>query len=85
LAHVSGAGQSDDVETVNVGGEYVFENMVSLRMGYKGLFDKNSEQGMTYGVGIRANIGGTSIYFDYSYISFGVLNNVNMFAVGLGL
>jgi hypothetical protein len=77
---------SDDVESVNIGGEYVFENIFSLRMGYKGLFSKDSEQGMNYGGGIRLNIAGkTNLLFDYSYISFGVLNNVHMFSVGLGL
>jgi hypothetical protein len=77
---------SDDVESVNIGGEYVFENMLSLRMGYKGLFSKDAEQGMNYGGGIRLNVAGkTNLLFDYSYISFGVLNNVHMFSVGLGL
>jgi hypothetical protein len=77
---------SDDVESVNVGGEYVFENMLSLRAGYKGLFAKDSEQGMNFGGGVRINIGGrTNLLFDYSYISFGDLNNVHMFSVGLGL
>jgi hypothetical protein len=77
---------SDDVESINIGGEYVFENMLSLRMGYKGLFSKDSEQGLNYGGGIRLNIAGkTSLLFDYSYVSFGDLNNVHMFSVGLGL
>lgn len=77
---------SDDVESVNIGGEYVFGNMLSLRMGYKGLFSKDSEQGMNYGGGIRLNIAGrTSLLFDYSYVSFGILNSVHMFSVGLGL
>jgi hypothetical protein len=77
---------SDDVESINIGGEYVFENLISLRMGYKGLFSKDSEQGMNYGGGIRFNIAGsTSLLFDYSYLSFGDLNSVHMFSVGLGL
>ena len=77
---------SDDVETVNIGGEYVFENMICLRMGYKGLFSKDSQQGMNYGGGIRLNIAGrTSMLFDYSYVSFGDLKSVHMFSVGLGI
>ena len=77
---------SDDVESVNIGGEYVFENLLSLRMGYKGFFAKDSEQGMNFGGGVRLNIaGGTSIHFDYSYVSFGILNSVHIFSVGLGL
>jgi hypothetical protein len=76
---------SDDVESVNVGGEYSFDQMVFLRCGYKGLFAKDSEQGLTYGGGICANVSGINMYFDYSYIAFGKLNYVNMFSVRLGM
>jgi opacity protein-like surface antigen len=77
---------SDDVESVNIGGEYVFQNMLSLRIGYKGLFAKDSEQGMNYGGGLRLNVAGnTCLLFDYSYISFGDLNSVHMFSVGFGI
>jgi hypothetical protein len=77
---------SDDVESVNVGGEYVFENLVSLRMGYKGLFAKDSEQGLNFGGGVRLNVAGkTNVRFDYSYVSFGILKSVHIFSVGLGL
>ncbi|MDZ7262731.1 MAG: PorV/PorQ family protein, partial [candidate division KSB1 bacterium] len=75
---------SDDVESVNLGGEYVFNNMFSLRAGYKELFAKDSEQGLTFGGGIRYNIiGTTTFYFDYSYTDFGVLNAVHIFSVSL--
>lgn len=76
---------SDDVESVNIGAEYTFENLIALRVGYKGLFSKDSEQGLNYGGGIRYEIGGVKLKVDYSYISFGDLKNVNMFSVGLGL
>jgi hypothetical protein len=76
---------SDDVESMNIGAEYMFEKLIALRIGYKGLFAKDSEQGLNYGGGIQYEIGGIKLKVDYSYISFGVLNNVNMFSVGLGL
>ncbi len=77
---------SDDVESVNVGGEYAFHNLVFLRAGYRGLFNKDSQQGLNLGAGIRYNvIGSTTVYFDYSYIKFGVLGNINTFSVSLGL
>ena len=76
---------SDDVESINVGGEYVFDNLIAFRIGYKGLFAKDSEQGLNYGVGIQYEIGSVKLKVDYSYITFGILNNVNMFSVGLGL
>ncbi len=76
---------SDDVEYMNVGAEYVFDNLIALRIGYKGLFAKDLEQGLNYGVGIMYGIGGTNLQVDYSYISFGMLKNVHMFSVGFGL
>lgn len=76
---------SDDVESINIGGEYVFNNMFFLRAGYKGLFAKDSEQGLNFGGGIRYTLSSTTVGFDYSYISFGVLNSVHMFSVSLKL
>ena len=76
---------SDDVESLNIGGEYVFNNLIAVRIGYKGLFSKDSEQGFNYGVGIQYEISNINLKIDYSYITFGLLNNVNMFSVGLGL
>jgi len=76
---------NDDVEYINIGGEYVFNNLFALRVGYKGLFAKDSEQGFNFGGGIRYEIGGSRLKVDYSYISFGILNSVHMVSVGLGL
>jgi hypothetical protein len=76
---------SDDVESVNVGGEYVFHDMLFLRAGYKGLFAKDSEYGLNLGGGIKYNVGTTAIRFDYSYIDFGLLNAVHIYSISLGL
>jgi len=75
---------SDDVEYINIGGEYVFYNMFSLRAGYKELFAKDSEQGLSFGGGIHYKImGTTTFYFDYSYMDFGVFNPVHLYSVSL--
>ncbi len=77
---------NDDVEYLNVGGEYVFKNMISLRAGYKELFAKDSEQGLTLGAGLHFSISGkTAFYFDYSYIELGVFNDIHIYSVTLGL
>lgn len=76
---------SDDVESINAGTEYVFNDMFSLRVGYKGLFAKDSEQGLNFGGGVKYKIISTTFYFDYSYINFGVFSAVHMFSVSLGL
>jgi opacity protein-like surface antigen len=77
---------NDDREYVNVGGEYVFYDILSLRGGYKGLFAQNSEQGISLGGGVHYTLlESVTFYFDYSYIDFGRFNAIHMFSVGLGL
>jgi len=61
----------------------VLRNM--RRMDYKGRFGNDSEQGFNDGGGIRCEIGNIKLKVDYSNISFGVLNSVNMFSIGFGL
>jgi hypothetical protein len=36
---------NDDVESVNVGGEYMYNEMFALRAGYKTVFARDSEEG----------------------------------------
>jgi hypothetical protein len=76
---------SDDVESINIGGEYVFDNILYVRAGYKGLFAKDSEQGFNFGGGVRYTIGTTTLHFDYANIDFGILNAIHVFSIGLGL
>ena len=76
---------SDNVESMNVGAEYLFHNMVALRAGYKELFSRDSEQGLTFGAGFQRKIVGTlNLQVDYAYQSFGRLTSVNKFTVLLG-
>src|SRR3972149_5920561 len=64
---------SDDAESLNVGGEYVFNDILSLRAGYKGLAAKDSEQRFSVGGGLRYEVmKGTTVHFDYSYIDYGL-------------
>ncbi len=75
---------SDDVESINMGAEYTFNDMISLRAGYKGLGAKDAEQGLNYGAGLHYVLAGTILYVDYAYIDFGDLSAVHMFGVRLG-
>jgi len=71
---------NDNVESLNLGAEYSFEDLVFLRLGYKRLFSRDSEEGLTAGAGLRyrflSNLG---VRLDYAFQSFGRLNNVNRF------
>lgn len=75
---------NDNYESVNVGGEYVFNNMFAIRAGYKSLFLEDSEEGLTLGAGFRKYLmGNVSIVADYSYADFGRLGDVQKFSIGV--
>lgn len=76
---------SDDSECLNAGGEYIWHKLLSLRAGYKGIFAKDAQQGLSFGGGVRYGIQGRTLLFDYSYMDFMDLNPVNMFSVGLAM
>jgi hypothetical protein len=76
---------SDDYESVNVGGEYTFDDIISFRGGYKALFLKESEESFTLGVGLRQRLlGNIMLMADYSYLDFGRLASVHKITVGMG-
>ena len=75
---------NDNYESVNVGGEYTFNNIFSIRGGYKSLFLDDSEESFSIGAGFRQNlIGNINIRFDYSYTDFGRLVDVQKFYLGI--
>jgi hypothetical protein len=84
LVAVDASHPSDDYESVDIGGEYVFNNFLAFRGGYQSLFLNEAEEGMTLGIGVKQNITGTVQFsFDYAYQDFGRLKNVQKFAVGI--
>jgi len=80
---VDGVVPNDNNESVNVGGELaLFDNVVFLRGGYKSLFLKNTQEGLTLGVGLKYQKAGyLDIGIDYSYQQYTYLGNVNSFGV----
>lgn len=75
---------NDNAESLNIGGEYVFNDFLSLRAGYKSLFLKNSEEGLTFGVGVKYDFyPGFGINFDYAYQDFGILKNTQHFSISV--
>ena len=69
---------SDNFESVNLGGEYVFMKTFALRAGYMFGYD---EKGFTAGIGISRMIEGIGLGVDYAYTPFGVFGNINRFAL----
>lgn len=75
---------NDNVERMNVGGEWLFFNTFAVRGGYRDLFMSESEGGLVLGTGARVNFSGESnVSFDYAYADYGRLNNVHRLTVGL--
>lgn len=75
---------SDNYESVDVGGEYAFNDFIFLRGGYKSLFLQNAEERFTLGFGIQqALIGSTQLAIDYAYQDYTRLKNVQKFSVGI--
>lgn len=75
---------NDNYESVNLGGEYTYDNMFSIRGGYKSLFLDDSEESFSIGAGFRQNlVGNINIRFDYSYTDFGRLVDVQKFSLGI--
>lgn len=75
---------NDNSEYVNVGGELSFlDNLIFLRAGYKGLFLKDNQEGLTLGAGLDYALGVFSVGFDYSYQEFEFLSYTHSFGVSL--
>jgi len=84
LIAVDAAHPSDNYESINIGGEYSFDDIISIRGGYKSLFLKDSEESLTFGVGIKQlMLGNVAIKVDYAYGKFGRLSNTQKFSVGI--
>jgi opacity protein-like surface antigen len=75
---------NDNDESINVGGEYMFNNLIAFRVGYKSLFLDNSEEGLTAGVGINYNFTSDfGVRVDYAYQDFGMLDYTQHFSLGI--
>jgi hypothetical protein len=76
LAAMDGNQPNDNSEYINSGVEFGLRNTLFLRAGYKSLFLENSEQGLTFGAGLKYNVAGTHLKFDFGWADYGRLNNV---------
>ncbi len=78
---VDGYRPRDFYEAVNIGAEYTFMDVLSLRGGYVYPTD---EQGISLGAGINAGFTGVNLGADYAYTNYGLLGNVNRISVQFG-
>ncbi len=71
---------SDNQESMNLGVEYSLNNLAFLRLGWSSLFQKNTEEGLTFGGGIKKKFGSSYILIDYAYSSFNRFNYTQNFS-----
>ena len=69
----------------NVGGEFVWNNMVFLRGGFNSLGKANRQGGLSAGIGINYDFNGFYTKLDYSYTNFGIFNSVQRVGFTIGL
>lgn len=76
---------NDNNQWVNLGGELsLFNNLISLRGGYKALFLKDTQEGLTFGAGIKYDgLKYFRIEVDYAYQQMKYLDNLHSFGVML--
>lgn len=75
---------SDNDETVNLGGEIGWHDLLFARAGYKSLFSDNSEEGLALGAGIRYAVQGMgSLEVNYAFSKFGAFDNLNSISVAI--
>ena len=76
---------NDYSEYINTGFEYCFMDRIFLRGGYKALFKKDSEEGLTLGTGVIYYLTDyLPLKIDYSYSDFGRLKDIHRFSVEVG-
>jgi long-subunit fatty acid transport protein len=73
---------SDNTESISLGAEWTFMDIFSLRGGYQNLFLTDSEVGPTFGAGVRYEVLGYLLRFDYAWAKHGRLGNAQRFTVG---
>jgi hypothetical protein len=77
---VDGVHLNDNTEKVNIGGEYAWKETVFARVGYKVNYYLER---WTFGFGLRMDIIGQNVGFDYALVDFNDLGKVSQFSLEL--
>ena len=84
---------SDDFESINVGGEIGWRNILFVRGGYESivkggqapLSSDKGQEGLTLGAGLKYHFEGVAgLAFNYSFQKFGLFGNLNTIALSIG-
>ena len=76
---------SDNGNSLSVGGEWTYADLVSARAGYQNLFLDDAEGGLRVGGGLQYRVSGFDLSFDYAWADHGSrLGAAQRFTLGLG-
>lgn len=83
-AAVDATHPNDNTEYVNGGLEISYDELIAIRAGYKSLFMRDSEQGLTFGAGLKYRFTNDfKIGINYGFADYNRLENVQFFDVVL--
>ncbi len=75
---------NDHSEYLNIGGEFNWSDIVFIRGGYASVFEKDTEKGLSLGMGLKYDIlGAVKLKVDYAYQNFNRLKDINYFSIGV--
>jgi hypothetical protein len=75
---------SDNTESVHLGAEWAYRDWIAFRIGYRNLFLRDGEEGLTAGVGLNQRfLGNVKVKIDYAYADFGRLLNTQRVSFGI--
>ena len=81
LMHPTGS-----TESMSMGIEYGFGNLIFFRAGYQNLFERDAINGLTLGGGLQYTLRDRSRFaFDYAFSDWGILQKVHRISLGLAL
>ncbi len=76
---------SDNSNSLSVGGEWTYANLISARAGYQNLFEEDAEGGLRLGGGLQYRVSGFDLHFDYAWADHGSrLGATQRFTLGIG-
>lgn len=79
-----GVRPSDNKESINVGGEVSWNELLFARAGYRSLLRTDSQESLTLGGGLKYTFEGLgSLEVNYAFQDFGILGNLNTIEVGI--
>lgn len=75
---------SDATESVSLGAEWAFRDLIALRAGWQDLGLEDSEVGLTLGAGLQFDVGESKIRADYGWAGHDRLGDVHRLGLSVG-